>query len=172
LPARSPDQLLRQMRSELRVVLLGPGEAQPAQHAKRCQIRDRLLVEGYDRAVLGEEIIGENSILPLSINLESKLAPDDLLLVLDAGPAPLVELTTIWRDLNLREITEVWCPRSIWAARRSTPGDVLSLFDYRLYGDDEFTTCDLTEQFVHSANRECFARAQRDGILSSLGFLP
>lgn len=168
----SPAQILIQMRSELRIVLLGPGEAQVAQHRKRIDIRDRLLAEGYDRAVLGEQVIGPETVLPLSIELESNLESDDLILVLNAGPAPLVELTTIWQNQTLRENTEVWCPREYWTVRRSTPGDVLEMFDYRLYGDAEFQTCDLTEQFVHSAHRTCFARAQRAGYLTSLGFLP
>ena len=95
-----------------------------------------------------------------------------LLFVLDTGIAPLAELVAIMPNLTLRENTEVWCERGVLGSRRSVPGDVVRSFDYKLFAEDELNTCELAEQFIDAANRAWIARAQREGILSSIGYLP
>lgn len=167
----NPGDRLHQVKSECRVVLLGPGDAQPSHLQKRIEIRDRLRVLGYELAVLGEEILGDSP-LPLTMALLAELNPDDLVLVLDTGVAPLAELAAIMPNLSLRENTEVWCERGILGNRRSTPSDVVRSFDYKLFAEDELNSCELTEQFIDAANRAWIARAQREGILSSIGYLP
>ena len=167
----NPGDSLHQIKSKCRVVLLGPGDAQPSHLQKRIEIRDRLRVLGYELAVLGEEILGDPP-LPLTIALLAELNPDDLVLVLDTGVAPLAELAAIMPNLSLRENTEEWCERGVLGNRRSTPGDVVRLFDYKLFAEDELNSCELTEQFIDAANRAWIARAQREGLLSWVGYLP
>ena len=119
-------KLLR--REQLRIVVLGPGEAQPCDLKKRQQIASRLIDRGYVRAKLGEDFLG-NPDIPLHLALLNALSDIDLVLVLNTGAAPLTELTSISFDSRAREITRVWSKREFAEGRRSTPGDVLAMFD-------------------------------------------
>ena len=94
-------------RENLKIIVLGPGVAQPFDLSKRQQIADRLRERGYSLAKLGEELL-EEAEAPLHLALRSELPRIDLLLVLNTGEAPLVELTTISTDLRARQITRVW----------------------------------------------------------------
>lgn len=71
-------------REDLRIVVLGPGEAQPCDLKKRQQIACRLKDEGYVQAKLGEDIL-DDSDLPLHLALLNALSDIDLLLVLNTG---------------------------------------------------------------------------------------
>ena len=171
-PTLNVPERLHQVKSECRVVLLGPGEAQPSHLQKRIEIRDRLRELGYDMAVLGEEILRDSRLPTLPLALLAELNSADLVLVLDTGVAPLAELATMMPNLHLREIIEVWCERGVLGNRRSTPGDVVRAFDYKLFVEDEFKSCELAEQFIDAANRAWIARAQREGVMSWIGYLP
>ena len=126
----NPGEYLEQVRRQLRVVLLGPGEGDPGgfDHLrKRREIRDRLLESGYSSTVLGEDVLGSDASLPLPLALLDGIDPDDLVLVLNTGPAPLVEITAILPNLSLRNSTIVFCPRE-YLSRRTAPGDVVKAF--------------------------------------------
>ena len=161
----------RLQRERLRIVVLGPGEAQPRDLSKCRQIASRLRENGYTRAVLGKDLLQETE-APLQLALRSELAHIDLLLVLNTGAAPLVELTTISSDLRARQITRVWSKREFTEKRRSTPGDVLKMFDYWTFDEREFDSCELVEWFVETADRFCVNRAQLEGRLTRWGLLP
>ena len=138
---------------------------------KRHQIACRLREKGYVLAMLGEDVLQEPE-APLHLALRSKLPFIDLLLVLNTGPAPLAELTTISTDLRGREITRVWWKREFTEGRRSTPGDVVRMFDNWPFSEEEFESCELVESFVEAAERFCVTKAQREGRLKYLGLLP
>lgn len=166
------DGYARQLRREsLRVVVLGPGQSQPRDLSKREQIASSLREHGYSLAVLGEEILGDPD-LPLHIALQRVLPGIDLLLVLNTGAAPLVELTAISSDYRAREITRVWSKREYTEGRRSTPGDVVKMFDNQPFNQEEFDTCELVESVVATAERFCLNKAQREGRLTGWGLLP
>ena len=158
-------------RESLRVVILGPGKAQPRDLNKRNQIASRLRAHGYSLAVLGEEILGDPD-LPLHIALQRMLPEIDLLLVLNTGAAPLVELTALSSDYRARQITRVWSKREYTEGRRSTPGDVVAMFDNWPFNEEEFDTCELVESVVATAERFCMDKAQREGRLTGWGLLP
>lgn len=158
-------------RESLRVVVLGPGEAQPRDLRKRQQIAFRLRDVGYSLAVLGEELLGDAE-APLHLALQSELRNIDLLLVLNTGAAPLVELTTISFDYRARQITRVWSKRGYTEGRRSTPGDVVAMFDNWPFSEEEFESCELVESVVATADRFCMNKAQSEGRLTGLGLPP
>lgn len=164
-------KLLQQEREGLRIVLLGPGEAQPSDMKKRRQIACRLRELGYTLTMLGEDFLRDVG-APLHLALELALQDIDLLLVLNAGPAPLAELTTIYRYHRARQITRVWSKREYAEGSRSTPGDVVGMFDNWLFSQEEFESCDLVGEFVKAAERSCFNKAQLEGRLTELGLLP
>ena len=166
------DQYAKSLQREnLRVIVLGPGEAQPSDLSKRQQIASRLRDRGYSRAMLGEDFL-EGAKAPLHLALRSELWRIDLLLVLNTGPAPLVELTTISPDYRARQITRVWTKREYTERRRSTPGDVLAMFDNWPFSEEEFQSCELVESVVETADRFCLSKAQLEGRLVSLGLPP
>jgi len=166
------DRYTRQLRREsLRVVVLGPGEAQQGDLNKRKQIASRLCHLGYVRAKLGEDFLG-NPDEPLHLALRSAVPEIDLILVLNTGAAPLVELTTLSSDLMARQKTKVWSKREYTEGRRSTPGDVVKMFDYQPFNQEEFDTCELVESVVATAERFCMDKAQREGRLTGWGLLP
>ena len=166
------DQFAKNLQREnLRIVVLGPGKAQPKDYNKREQIISRLKDEGYTQAKSGEKLLGIPEI-PLHLALHSALDQIDLLLVLNTGVAPLVELTTISTDYRARQITKVWSKREHVGSRRSTPADVLSMFDNWPFSPGEFESCELVESIVATAERFCVSRAQREGRLTRLGLLP
>ena len=138
---------------------------------KRHQIALRLRKNGYSLAMLGEDLLQEPE-APLHLALRSKLPVIDLLLVLNSGPAPLAELATISSDLRGREITKVWWKREFNEGRRSTPGDVVRMFDNWPFSEEEFESCELVESFVETAERFCVNKAQREGRLKNWGLLP
>lgn len=158
-------------REDLRIVVLGPGKAQPCDLKKRRQIKSRLINRGYVQAKLGEDILG-NTKIPLHLALRDVLSDIDLVLVLNTGVAPLVELTSISFDFRAREITRVWSKREFVRGRRSTPGDVLRMFDNSPFSVEEFNSCELVEAFVDTAERFCFSKAQSEGRLVGLGLPP
>ena len=162
-------KLLR--REDLKVVVLGPGEAQPCDLKKRQQIASRLINHGYVQAKLGEDVLG-NPEMPLHLALLNALSDIDLVLVLNTGAAPLTELTSISFDSRAREITRVWSKREFVGGRRSTPGDVLAMFDNYSFSVEEFDSCELVEAFVATAERFCLSKAQSEGRLVGLGLLP
>ncbi len=171
----NPREYLEQVRRQLRVILLGPGEGEPGDFdhlRKRREIRGRLLDMGYSNTVLGEDILGDASSFPLHMALLDAINPDDLILVLEAGAAPLVELAVISPNLSLRDSTIVFCRREHVTGRRTTPGDLIRTFHYVAFSDDELTSCELTEEFVTAANRTSLDRAQRAGAFPWLGFSP
>lgn len=159
------------LRESLRVVVLGPGEAQPRDLGKRRQITSRLHDRGYSLAMLGEELLGEPE-APLHLALRSELPEIDLLLVLNTGPAPLVELTTISLDQRARQITRVWWRREYADGPRSTPGDVVRMFDNWPFSEEEFESCELVESVLETADRFCVSKAQLEGRLTNWGLLP
>ena len=166
------DRYAPQLRREsLRVVVLGPGQAQPRDLNKRRQIVSRLRDHGYSHARLGEEFLGDPD-EPLHLALRSKLPEIDLLLVLNTGVAPLVELTAISMDYKATEITRVWSKREYTEGPRSTPSDVLDMFDNWPFNEEEFDTCELVESVVATAERFCMDKAQREGRLTGWGLLP
>jgi len=158
-------------RETLKVVVLGPGEAQPCDLNKRRQIISRLRDHGYTQAISGEKLLGTPE-APLHLALQSALDDIDLLLVLNTGVAPLVELTTISTDYRARQITKVWSKREYVETGRSTPADVLSMFDNWPFSPDEFESCELVESIIETAERFCMSRAQLEGRLTSLGLPP
>lgn len=158
-------------REALKIVVLGPGEAQPCDLEKRRQITFCLIDRGYVQAKLGEDFLGKTDI-PLHLALRNALSDLDLVLVLNTGVAPLAELTSISFDSRAREITRVWSKREFVGGRRSTPGDVLKLFDNSPFSVEEFDSCELVESFVDTAERFCFSKAQAEGRLVGLGLLP
>ncbi len=144
------DQYAKHLRREsLRVVVLGPGEAQPQDLSKRRQIASSLRDRGYSLAILGEELLGEPE-APLHLALRSELPDIDLLLVLNTGPAPLAELTTISLDHRARQIPRVWWKREHAAGPRSTPGDVVRMFDNWPFSEEEFESCELVESVLET----------------------
>ena len=166
------DQYARLLRREgLRIVVLGPGEAQPCDLKKRRQIVSRLIDHGYALAKLGEDVLG-NPEMPLHLALLNALSDIDLVLVLNTGAAPLAELTSISFDSRAREITRVWSKREFVRGRRSTPRDVLAMFDNYPFSVEEFDSCELVESFVDTAERFCLSKAQSEGRLVGLGLLP
>lgn len=170
--ALQSDQFAENLQSEnLRIVVLGPGEAQPQDLSKRRQITSRLLDIGYSCAKLGEDVLGESQ-APLHIALLSEMQFIDLLLVLNTGPAPLVELTTISRDYSSRQKTRVWWKREYAGGGRSTPGDVVGMFDNWPFNEEEFDSCELVESVLATAERFCMSKAQREGRLISVGLFP
>ena len=167
-----PNQYAEQMQRErLRIVVLGPGEAQPPDLRKRRQIKSRLHEHGYSLAMLGEELL-QDSDAPLHLALWSELRNIDLLLVLNTGVAPVVELTAISFDHRARQITRVWSKREYVAGRRTTPSDVVAMFDNWPFSEEEFDSCELVESVIHTAERFCMSKAQQEGRLTSLGLLP
>lgn len=165
------DKLLQEEREGLKIVLLGPGEAQPKDMKKRRQIACRLRELGYTLATMGEDLLRDVE-APLHLALELELQDIDLLLVLNAGPAPLAELTAISRHHRARQITRVWSKREYTEGSRSTPGDVVRMFDNLLFSSEEFESCDLVGEFVEAAERFCFNKAQAEGRLAELGLPP
>ena len=157
-------------REDLRIVVLGPGKAQPPDLKKRKQIARRLKSRGYLQAKLGEELLG-NPDIPLHIALLNALDAIDLVLVLNTGSAPLTELTYISQDSRAREITRVWTKREYQANSRSTPGDVLKMFDNWFFDGNEFETCELVGEFLQTADKFCFNKAQSEGRLFNLRLL-
>lgn len=171
----NPGEYLEQVRRQLRIILLGPGEGEPGgfDHLrKRREIRGRLLERGYSSTLLGEDILGVDEPLPLPLALVDALYPDDLILVLETGVAPLVEIAFIFSNLALRDSTIVFCRREHVTGRRTTPGDLIKAFHYTTFSDDELTSCELTEEFVVAADRTSLVKAQRDGAFTGLGFSP
>ena len=131
------------------------------------RLRDR----GYSRVILGEELLGEPE-SPLHLALRSELPEIDLLLVLNTGPAPLVELTIISLDHRARQNTRVWWSREHAAGPRSTPGDVVRMFDNWPFSEEEFESCELVESVLETADRFCMDKAQLEGRLTDWGLLP
>lgn len=157
-------------REQLKILILGPGEDQPTEYTKRIAIRNQLRACGYTKVKLGEEILNTNSPLPMA--LLAAVQDIDLILVLESGPAPLAEISILFPDYAARDITRVWCPRRFFSTRRTMPIDIVRAFEYKLYSESEFTNCDLTAEFIQAAERFCFKKAQREGLLSGLGLLP
>lgn len=158
-------------RETLRIVLLGPGEAQEDDLKKRHQAKCRLIDEGYILTQLGEDLIG-NPDIPLQSALFSELWNIDLLLVLNTGPAPLAELASIYHSYRAKEITKVWSKREYMQGGRTTPKDIVNSFDNWIFSPEEFESCELIESLVDVTERVCMIRAQKDGRLVSLGLLP
>ena len=166
------DQYARHLQREsLRVVVLGPGEAQPRDLSKRRQIASRLRDRGYLLAMLGEDLL-EDAEAPLHLALLSELREIDLLLVLNTGAAPIVELTAISSDYRARQITRGWSKREYTEGRRTAPGDVVAMFDNWPFSEEEFESCELIESVVATADRFCMSKAQLEGRLTSLGLPP
>lgn len=158
-------------RESLKIVVLGPGEAQARDLAKRHQIAAALKACGYSRAVLGEDLLGSPEV-PLHLALRTEVRSIDLLLVLNTGVAPLVELTSLSFDHRARQITRVWSKREYNQRGRSTPSDILAMFDNSLFSENEFDSCELVESMVATAERFCLSKAQREGRLIGWGLLP
>ena len=167
-----PSQYSRQMQRErIRIVVLGPGEAQPPDLRKREQIKSRLHERGYSLTILGEELL-QDADAPLPLALRSELPNIDLLLVLNTGVAPIVELTAISSDFRARQITKVWSKREYVEGRRTTPGDVVAMFENWQFNDEEFDSCELVEWVIATAERFCLDKAQVEGRLANWGLLP
>ena len=154
-------------KDELRIVLLGPGNAQPVDYQKRSSILEELKADGFARAKLGEETIGTTP-YPLHMALLSHLPDIDLILVLNTGPGPLVELTALSLAPRARDITYVWWKRQHASRRRSTPSDVVRMFLNYPFSVDEFQSCDLNSAFIDVAERTCLNRAMTSGSILHL----
>ena len=166
------DQYTRFLQREnLKIIVLGPGQAQPSDLSKRQQIAVRLRARGYTLTMLGEELL-EDAEAPFHLALRSEIPRIDLLLVLNTGVAPLVELTTISLDYRARQITRVWSKRAYREGHRTTPGDVLGMFINSLFSEEEFNSCELVESVVATADQFCMSKAQLEGRLSNLGLPP
>ena len=150
---------------------MGPGEAQPRDFTKRRQIISSLRDYGYSLAMLGEELIGDAT-GPLHLTLRAELLNIDLLIVLNSGAAPLVELATISPDYRARQITRVWSKREYSEGRRSTPGDVVGMFLNWQFSEDEFESCELVQSVVATTESFSMSKAQLEGRLTSLGLPP
>ena len=105
---------------------------------------------------LGEDLLKHRE-APLHLALLSELPKIDLLLVLNSGVAPIVELTTISFDHRARQITRVWSKREYAEGPRTTPRDVLELFDNWMFSEEEFESCELVESVVATADRFCMS---------------
>ena len=138
---------------------------------KRRQIASCLREKGYTLAVLGEELL-EEAEAPLHLALRSELPDIDLLLVLNSGPAPLTELTAISFGHRARQITRVWWKREFKEGRRSTPSDVVKMFDNWPFSEEEFDSCELVESFLETTERFCVSKAQFEGRMAGLGLFP
>lgn len=155
-------------RDQLRILLLGPGESQPRDLAKRQRILETLHQNGFDSAQLGEEKIGRDTPIPLQMAILAAVKDTDLILVLETGPAPLAELTALSLNFKAREITQVWWKREHAAEQRSTPSDVVLTFTNYRFSQTEFENCDLTVDFVDAAKRTCLKKAISEGLLSDI----
>ena len=56
--------------------------------------------------------------------------------------------------------------------RRSTPRDVVAMFDNWPFSEEEFESCELVESVIATADRFCMSKAQLEGRLTSLGLPP
>lgn len=157
-------------RDSLRVVVLGPGDRQPRDLDKRRQVVSRLRSNGYLGTLLGEDFLGnpENA---LHMALRAALPDADLLLVLNTGPAPLVELTTISFNEEALHKTRVWSRREYTEGPRSTPSDVVKMFHHRPFTEEEFNTCTLTGEMVEAVD-EYLIQAQMKAAFGGSGVLP
>ena len=104
-------------------------------------------------ACSGEDFIGLPD-KPLHLALQEKMPDADLLLVLNTGPAPLAELVAIslLRSYEALRKTRVWSPRKYTEGPRSTPGDILKMFQNTPFSLEEFNTCALTGQLVEATD--------------------
>lgn len=146
-------------RESLNILLLGPGENQPEDFKKRKQILDELVSLGYSKAKLGEDVIPKDSEIPYTDALLSLVPDFDLILVLDSGPAPLVELATLAHIAKALQITKVWWKREYATGGRTSATDVVKRYDNWPYNPEEFQTCELLASFKESAERNCFNKA-------------
>ena len=121
--------------------------------------------------MLGENLL-EEAEAPLHLALLSKLPNIDLLLVLNTGPASLAELAAISSDERALQITRVWSKREFTEGRRSTPSDVVKMFDYRTFSEQEFESCELVESVVATADRFYVSNVQFAGRLTRRNLLP
>ena len=158
-------------RERLKIVVLGPGKAQPPDLLKRRQIKSRLREHGYSLTILGEELLGDPD-APLHLVLQLELSNIDLLLVLNTGVAPILELTVISHDLRARHKTRVWTKREYTRGRRTLPRDVLAMFENWPFSEEEFESCELVESVIETAERFCMNKAQEEGRLTSFRLLP
>ena len=158
-------------RESLKIVVLGPGQRHPPGMLKRKQIKSRLREHGYSLTILGEELLG-NPDAPLHLALQLELSNIDLLLVLNSGVAPIVELTAISFDHRARQITKVWSKREYVEDGRTTPGDVVAMFDNWPFSEEEFDSCELVESVIATAERFCMNKAQHEGRLTSFRLPP
>lgn len=125
---------------------------------------------GYSSALLGEEFLG-NPEDALHVALRKALPEADLLLVLNTGPAPLVELTTISFNQEALRKTRVWSKREYTEGSRSTPGDVVKMFHYRPFTEEEFNVCTLTGEMIEAVD-EYLVQAQMNAAIEGSGVLP
>jgi hypothetical protein len=168
----SPMMPLQLPRNQVSILLLGPGQAQPKDLLKRTQILNELKQRGYTQTNMGEDFAEAGSGATWPLMLKTLVRDLDLILVLNSGVAPLVELTILWPDIRAREVTRVWCKLEHYTARSTTPKAIIDSFDCRFYNQNEFDTCDLTAEFVQAAERVCLNKAQRLGLLSDIGLTP
>ena len=157
-------------RGSLRIVVLGPGDRQPRDLHKRKQVVSRLRSHGYLSALLGEDFLGDPQDA-LHIALRTALPTADLLLVLNTGPAPLVELTTISFNEEALKKTRVWSRREYTEGPRSTPGDVVNMFHGRAFTEEEFEACTLTGQMVEAVD-VYLTQAQMEASFEGPSLLP
>lgn len=159
-------------KSQMSIVLLGPGEAHPKDLCKRRQILNELQQCGYTQTKLGEDFARDESEMPWPVVLRALVSNLDLILVLESGVAAVTELAILWPDPRAREITRVWCKREYATPERTTPRQIIDMFHHWFFSQEEFDACDLIADFVQAAERTCFNKAQRQGLLSDIGLLP
>ena len=155
------------LKAGFNIVLLGPGDDDRAVRDKRRDIRDELVALGFQSARLGEDVIGEDSPFPLHLALLPVIDSIDLILVLDAGPSPLAELSGLSTNDRAKQITQVWCEAQ-FMERRTAPSDVVRMFSYHIYDPREIVTCTLKEAMVHQTNLIIWSRADSQGLLPRL----
>ena len=159
-------------KNKMNIILLGPGEDQPKDLDKRKRILNELQQRGYTQTKLGEDFVVDSSEMPWPIALRALVPQLDLILVLDSGVAAVTELAILWPDLRAREITRVWCKREYDTPERTTPRQIIDLFHHWFFSEEEFDACELIVDFLQAADRACFNKAQRQGLLSHIGLPP
>lgn len=120
---------------------------------KRQQIIDGLTEAGF-AAFTSEEIAKQvPSCLPLPVQELQHWRAVDLVIVLEAGVAPGMELASYAQDAEFCQKCIVFHPRDWDPARQKTfPSEVLKLFANRvLYAEREMRACTIVAACIHRA---------------------
>lgn len=120
---------------------------------KRQQIIDSLTESGFT-AFTSEELVKQvPSALPLPLQELQHWRAVDLVIVLEAGVAPGMELASYAHDAEFCQKCIVFHPRDWDPARQKTfPSEVLRLFPNRVpYAEREMKACPIVAACIHRA---------------------